>query len=134
MQIHKVAWHILINHVGGYGYRLCKMPANGISELTEECFQQNHMDFVGDHQWVVFNAEPEEREEVTATRTREGTFPLNSQWTEIPLPWKDRRAANIFDLVEVPVNLEPGMYVLSFRWDSRNTPQIWNACANIEII
>ena len=115
-----MAWRLVVNHVGGYGYRLCKMPANGISELTEECFQQNHMDFVGDHQWVVFDAEPEEREEVKATRTRKGTFPLNSQWTEIPIPWKDRRTAHIFDYVEVPVHLEPGMYVLSFRWDSLN--------------
>ena len=38
------------------------------------------------------------------------------------------------DLVEVPESLEPGEYVLSFRWDSQQTPQVWNACANIEIV
>ena len=128
-----MAWRLAVNHWGGYGYRLCKIPPTGISELTEECFQQNHMDFVGDKQWVVFDAEPEKREEVNATRTREGTFPLNSQWTEVPLQWSDRRPAQIFDYVEVPVNLEPGKYVLSFRWDCYVTSQIWNACANIKI-
>ena len=38
------------------------------------------------------------------------------------------------DLVEVPESLEPGEYVLSFRWDSQQTPQVWNSCANIEIV
>ena len=38
------------------------------------------------------------------------------------------------DLVEVPETLEPGEYVLSFRWDSQQTPQVWNSCANIEIV
>merc|ERR1712240_745496 len=33
---------------GGYTYRLCKMPHNGIKDLTEECFQENQLDFVGD--------------------------------------------------------------------------------------
>ena len=83
--VQEVAWHVNANHVGGYGFRLCKLPAGGISELTEECFQQNHLDFVGDHQWVVMDAEPEERREVAAVRTREGTFPPDSQWTKGPL-------------------------------------------------
>ena len=38
------------------------------------------------------------------------------------------------DLVEVPESFEPGEYVLSFRWDSQQTPQVWNSCANIEIV
>ena len=134
--VQEVAWHVNANHVGGYGFRLCKLPAGGISELTEECFQQNHLDFVGDHQWVVMDAEPEERREVAAVRTREGTFPLDSQWTKGPLEPIDngRQMGHIFDYIEVPVNLEAGQYVLSFRWDCQATSQIWNACANINII
>ena len=150
----KVAWHVNANHVGGYSYRLCKLPSGGISELTEECFQQNHLDFVGDHQWVVMDNEPEERKEVLALRTREGTFPPGSHWTKSPLepePEETRQLAHIFDyvevliiiivmtimiiiIVEVPIDLEAGSYVLSFRWDCQATAQIWNACANIEII
>jgi len=40
----------------------------------------------------------------------------------------------IMDEVEVPMDLEPGTYILSFRWDCEATPQIWNACSNINII
>ena len=41
---------------------------------------------------------------------------------------------SVMDEVEVPDDLVPGEYVLSFRWDCEQTPQIWNACANVEII
>jgi hypothetical protein len=40
----------------------------------------------------------------------------------------------LMDEVEVPLDLETGDYVLSFRWDCEATPQIWNACSNIVII
>ena len=35
------------------------------------------------------------------------------------------------DKVEVPKDLETGDYVLSFRWDCEQTPQIWNTCADV---
>jgi len=38
----------------------------------------------------------------------------------------------IIDKVKVP-NLLPGRYVLSFRWDCEQTPQIWSQCSDIEI-
>ena len=40
---------------------------------------------------------------------------------------------SVMDEVEIPEDLSPGDYVLSFRWDCEQTPQIWNACANVEI-
>jgi len=40
----------------------------------------------------------------------------------------------LMDEVEVPMELETGEYVLSFRWDCEATPQIWSACSNIVII
>jgi len=40
---------------------------------------------------------------------------------------------NIVDLVEVPSNLTPGEYVLSWRHDSEQTPQIWATCADITV-
>jgi len=39
---------------------------------------------------------------------------------------------SIVDEVEVP-DLPSGDYVLSFRWDCEQTPQIWSQCANIKI-
>ena len=40
----------------------------------------------------------------------------------------------VMDEVIVPMDIEPGDYALSFRWDCEQTPQIWNACSSIRII
>lgn len=40
-------------------------------------------------------------------------------------------AVNIVDLVQVP-NV-PGKYLLSWRWDCEQSPQVWQNCADIEI-
>jgi len=40
----------------------------------------------------------------------------------------------LMDEVEVPANLVPGEYVLSFRWDNEATPQVWSGCSNIKIV
>ena len=40
---------------------------------------------------------------------------------------------SVMDEVEVPDDLVPGEYVLSFRWDCEQTPQIWNGCSSIRI-
>lgn len=39
----------------------------------------------------------------------------------------------IIDKLRVPSNLIPGAYVLSFRSDSEQAPQIWASCSDIEI-
>ena len=129
---------------GGYAYRLCKVPAGGISKVTEQCFRDGHLSFAGDDSWI-FKKDKSGRvtglkwEKQRAVRTREGTTPKGSQWAKIDLP--DPRASRqvkptwVFrDFVEVPAALESGRYVLSFRWDSQNTPQVWNSCANINIV
>ena len=56
---------------------------------------------------------------------------------------------SLVDMLELPAELPAGEYgdhphriprsprarvaVLGFRWDCEQTPQIWNACANVEI-
>jgi hypothetical protein len=40
---------------------------------------------------------------------------------------------NITDKVQLPEDLAPGDYVLSFRWDCEQTPQIWANCADVTI-
>jgi hypothetical protein len=40
---------------------------------------------------------------------------------------------NIVEKVQVPANLQPGKYVLSFRWDCEQTAQVWNSCSDILI-
>ena len=38
------------------------------------------------------------------------------------------------DLVHVPWQLKVGHYILSFRFDSQSTAQVFNSCAKIEIV
>lgn len=40
---------------------------------------------------------------------------------------------SIVDEVRVPSNLEVGDYLLSWRWDSEMTPQVWAGCSDIRI-
>jgi len=169
-----VLWNIKANHGGGYAYRLCRVPVEGVSGVTEACFQQGHLEFAGDKSWAQWGPSFQNRTEFTAQRTSTGTWPPNSQWTKNPIPAcrffdggfsseenddcekygfqfeppapglhgygehnKDNYAStfgfNIVDKVKVPADLEPGKYVLSFRWDCEQTPQVWNTCADIMI-
>ena len=70
---------------------------------------------------------------INLVSSTKGTTPPGSQWAKIDLPQKEGSKA-FKDLVEVPESLAPGEYVLSFRWECQRTPQVWNACANIEIV
>jgi len=167
----EVVWGITANHGGGYSYRMCKLPEEGPDALTEECFQQTPLKFVGDTQWVQYGEDKETRIEIPATRTSQGTTPKGSQWTKNPIPacigglggfyYPDAKCPNgtqfpppkpelygfgvntahnympfqfsIIDKVMVPKDLAPGQYVLSFRWDTEQTPQVWNTCASIAL-
>ena len=82
----EVAWAIRANHGGGYSYRLCKLPEEGRKALTEECFQETPLRFVGDKQWVQFGEDESTRFEFQAVRTDQGTTPAGSQWTKNPIP------------------------------------------------
>jgi len=138
----EVQWSVFANHAGGYSYRLCKMPHGGIKQLTEECFQEMPLKFAGEHQWVIYNEDhSHHRNEILANRTSEGTFPPGSMWTANPLlPPNEEGGSNgrgrgdVIDYIEVPSDLEPGEYVLSFRWDCKCTRQVWAACSNILIL
>ena len=39
----------------------------------------------------------------------------------------------IVDTIKVPDDIEEGDYVLSWRWDSESTPQVWTSCAVISV-
>jgi len=177
--LQEVAWSIAANHGGGYAVRLCPV-SNG---LTEECFQSHHLPFHGDSSWIKLGGS-DERVEIKANRTTQGTNPSGAQWTKVPIPscggsaggglgcdagcaqpqfpspvrglWgngpingcsgcdpeKDphnqgiclkEMTFEIIDQVRVP-ELPIGDYVLSFRWDCEQTPQIWSQCADVRII
>jgi len=143
----QVAWHVKFNHGGGYSYRLCKMPEGGISEVTEECFQNTPLNFSGDTQWISYGYQShdwendDDIEEVNATRSTQGTYPEDSMWTlnpiTPPMEYGGTSGSNqgtIIDLIEVPSDLEAGEYVLSFRWDCKCTAQVWTICSNVNIV
>jgi len=136
----EVAWYLSANHAGGYSYRLCKMHGTG---LTEECFQENQLDFVGDTQMVQYGKDRTSghRTEIKALQTTEGTYPKGSMWRANPMRphmeeggSSDYGHGHIYDEVKVPEDLDAGAYVLSFRWDCKCSPQVWTSCADIEIV
>ena len=79
---------------------------------------------------------PQAEFEQPLVTTTEGTTPAGSEWATFRVPNHNDfpYAFAIKDLVEVPESLEPGDYVLSFRWDCQKTPQIWETCANVLVI
>merc|ERR1712037_839842 len=122
-------------HGGGYTYRLCKMPADGKTALTEECFTKNVLKFADNmtfwrHAWIEHRDDgwtAEYKTDVTV-----GTYPEGSAWRDHGT-WRGFPA--IFkDHVMVPEDLEPGEYVLGWRWDAMSGSQVWVSCSNIEII
>ena len=99
------------------------------------------MKFDGPYTWLLLLSswtDVEATIKTTALRTTEGTNPPGSEWATFVVPsdeiYVPEYGWGIKDLVQVPESLEPGRYVLSFRWDTQNTPQVWNTCANIEIV
>merc|ERR1712190_585097 len=193
-----VSWSLYANHGGGYSYRLCPKSSN----LTEQCFQQLHMQFVGNQSWIQYGDDEGNRTAIDAVRVSEGTNPPGSQRTKHPIPacagdvggssipfnipllsncrkaqfepplkqyipphpkraplpglygfgvatagaqspgkknhelfefMQARFAFNLIDRVQIPADISPGEYLLSFRWDCEQTPQIWQNCADVTI-
>lgn len=47
--------------------------------------------------------------------------------------WNHMFHFNVVDTLRVP-DVPPGEYVLSFRWDCEQTPQIWSMCSDVTIV
>ena len=90
-----------------------------------------YYDTKGDEPWDPNNfvAQP-------LVKTNIGTTPEGSEWAKVNLPSELLGGTHwaFKDLVEVPEDLEPGEYVLSFRWDCQQSPQVWNSCSSIQIM
>jgi hypothetical protein len=85
-----------------------------------------------------------------AVRTTNGTFPENSQWTRNPFPMAQGNIDaipnlpeaygrgpfnySVVDKVKVPADLEPGHYVVSWRWDAEQTKQVWSQCGDVIVM
>ena len=40
----------------------------------------------------------------------------------------------ISDKVKIPEDIAPGKYVVSWRWDCEETAQVWQSCADVNIL
>jgi len=78
----EVAFTIQSNHGGGYQYRLCPKS----SSLTEECFQQMPLEFVGKQS---FRWGDGTQIWFEGTYVSEGTIPKGSTWAMNPIPRND---------------------------------------------
>ena len=105
---------VAIHHGGGYTYRLCKMPREGKTGLTEECFTKNILKFAenksywrnpGEENLGTWQEEPK-------TDLTVGTYPEGSAWRYFGPIDRDRDHGwyqRFFkDLVVVPEDLELG--------------------------
>ena len=99
------------------------MPSDGLAGLTEECFQKNPLDFVGEEQWVVYakDLHSGKRTEILANRTSTGTFPPDSMWTANPLrPHMEEGGSD---------ELGHGQIIDSIKVDTAAVGQIFNLIA-----
>jgi len=134
--VQDVAWSSRGGHWGGYTYRLCKVPSlkRGKAAITEECFTKNVLKFATNFTMTrALNNTDEAWEKFEQRDLREGTYPKGSVWRpvgvrrgSVPLLRKDS--------VVVPDNLEPGNYVLGWRWDGANGNQVWVSCASMKLL
>merc|ERR1712194_701608 len=52
---------------------------------------------------------------------------------EVPCSNATFLEVNVVDHVQIPADLEPGNYLLSWRWDCEQTYQVWQNCADVTI-
>jgi len=127
-----VAWVANGGHWGGYTYRLCKLPQEGKTGITEECFARNVLKFATDYTMMRKITEPGMWWKVDQDDLTQGTYPSGSAWRHVEQIDPENGLLRK-DTVIIPDDLPEGDYVLSFRWDTR-APQIWVSCANIRLV
>ena len=136
--VQEVAWASNGGHWGGYTYRLCKVPKEGRAAITEECFTKNVLKFATNYTMVrALNNTDEAWVKFDQRDLKEGTYPEGSIWrpvgvtrgwrVEVPLlrRWKWQSETLLRkDSVVVPGSLQPGNYVLGWRWDGAKASQV----------
>merc|ERR1719244_1266719 len=128
-----VVWATSGGHRGGYTYRLCKMPKEGRTAITEECFTKNVLEFATNFTMIkgMNNAGEGAWEKFEQNDLREGTFPEGSAWRPVGKIMEDAMRK---DLVLVPTSLLPGDYVLGWRWDGSGGNQVWVSCSSVRLV
>jgi len=132
--VQDVAWSSRGGHWGGYTYRLCKVPKEGRTTITEECFTKNVLKFATNFTMVrALNNTDEAWEKIEQRDLKEGTYPKGSVWRPVGVK-RGKIPLLRRDSVVVPDNLEPGHYVLGWRWDGAYGNQVWVSCASMKLV
>lgn len=157
------AWYIRANHGGGYQFRLCKLGeplteecfmktplafegkqtlkwSDGHTEEIEGTYVDEGVLPKGST-WAM-NPLPEHPTDDFPPPCKAGTSPRVKAPMAVgqygydagPCAGDWPTKVMIMDNVRVPADLEPGEYVLSWRWDCELTAQVWNACSDITIV
>jgi len=149
----EVAYTTYANHHGGVGYRLCSLEKVGKDigkdGPTEQCFQAGHLKFATQETCLRCRDgrqhscyEAPTKVDGRGNEWREDVLEdcvLNIDFCQEGEDWRDpcsqtgRPFVSHVNMVEVPSDLEPGKYALSWRWDCAETAQVWMNCAEIHI-
>ena len=145
---------------GGYQFRLCPLE----EELTEACFQRTPVPFASETQRITFKDREERisgtfvsegtlppgstwaMNPIPMCGQENGIRPGNvhtcpggapGNWTNFPYPaagTSNITSFTIGDTLRIPASVKAGEYVLGWRWDSEQTPQVWGACSDVTIV
>lgn len=159
----KVSFYIKSNHGGGYQYRLCPLeeelteacfqrtplPWASQTQLLKFADREEKIQgtFVTEgttptgSTWAM-NPVPMCGQETTHTTDPSGnvhTCPagIPANFTNFPYPaagTSNITSFTIGDLLRIPAHIAAGEYVLQWRWDSEQTPQVWGACSDVRIV
>jgi len=120
------------------GCYYCDQSACGsLLPNVTDCYIDDNVTFCGGKEWEEVEHCAENCSLFGPDYPEDGGTPCTTPQFEEPIPGVSGSATlpwNILDTVVVPSDLESGEYILGFRWDSEQSAQIWQDCADIRIV
>jgi len=163
-ELAEVSWAVRTNHGGGYQYRLCPLDEEiteecfqktplafeGMSSLRWGGKNGKQLWFKGTYvsegtipKGSAWAMNPIPRVDSTQYPNVEDAFPAPCFDPNAPKEgghgglcsgWYGPDNLEIVDMVRIPKGLNPGKYVLGWRWDCEESAQVWQNCADITIV
>ena len=78
------SWTLIVNHGGGYQYRVCPTGTN--MKVDNACFDSNPLKFAGKEQTVHFQSKGSKPVTLSAVDVSKGVKPEGSAWRRLPIP------------------------------------------------
>lgn len=155
-------WSVRANHGGGYQYRLCPLSSNLTEACFQETpmpFADSSSMMLGNGTMVKLKSTFVSEGTLPSGSTWQmlpipgfshwagHDWEVGRRWFEPPCddPVKPQKLGQgfcsgdwitnvtLYDQLRVPEHLEPGEYVLGFRWDCESSAQVWQSCADVTI-